>query len=149
MTSTTYDTLEELKKYPETEDIIKRLNSMGSRTFHGVDATDLATTFVGKLHQDGESSPDGASAAIAAPKFDRILFQFPLAHPPATHAEYMAQPDPVTQNKILLRKFLVGATRLLAPNAEIHITSKEVKPYAWWRIHTLANGLAATTFVGK
>lgn len=42
-----------------------------------------------------------------------------------------------------------GATKLLAKNGEIHITSKEVKPYSWWRIHTLANGLPNTAFVGK
>lgn len=158
VTSTTYDTLEELKKYPETASIIEKLNAVGSRTMHGVDATNLNGTYVAKLQQaearSGETSTAAAAAATAdvpvpVPVYDRVIFQFPLAHPPETAAQFKAQPDPLIQNKLLLRKFLIGATKLLAKNGEIHITSKEVKPYSWWRIHTLANGLPNTAFVGK
>jgi hypothetical protein len=60
-----------------------------------------------------------------------------------------AQPDPIVMNKLLIREFLLEATPLLAPYGEIHVTSKEVKPYSWWKIHALADDLDTTAFIGR
>jgi hypothetical protein len=67
------------------------------------------------------------------------VFQFPLVPHAATQAEYQANPDPITTNRLMLRAFLIGSPALLrAPESEVHISSKDVKPYSWWKIQDLA-----------
>jgi hypothetical protein len=118
VTATTYDTRAELAKYPETAAIIAALTQLGSKTLHGVDAMDLKTTLVdssgggpavgggeggtgvgaeGAVEEDvGDGDGEGAAGTThALPpssplklKYDRIVFQFPLAHPPATREAF-------------------------------------------------------------
>ena len=140
ITATTLEPEHELcAKYPETSAIIARLQELGATVRHEIDATRLGETLVPQLEKQFG----------AAPKFARIVFQFPLAHPSQTRESFETSPDPIVQNKLLIHSFLKCATNLLAPCGEIHITSKEVKPYTWWQIHRMADGLPRLAFARR
>eukprot|EP00039_Didymoeca_costata_P003210 m.66043 g.66043 ORF g.66043 m.66043 type:complete len:315 (-) comp11780_c0_seq2:49-993(-) len=135
---TTYDSSNELKKYPEAQGYGDGLKELGATVLHDVDAQDLQNTLTPKLKSEQKSW-----------KFDIIIFMFPLVHPATTRTDFEARPDPIVENKMLILKFLKSAKQLLSEKGEIHITSKEVKPYSWWQIHRLSDGLEPLYFVER
>jgi 25S rRNA (uracil2634-N3)-methyltransferase len=126
--TTSYDSHEIVTtKYPESIKFIEEIQELGSTVLHGVDAVDLRNTLV---------FPEGCPI-----KFDRIIFQFPLVYSQGTKEAYTADPDNCIRNRRLIREFFHSATSLLNENGQIHISSKETKPYLEWAIEKLAIGM--------
>jgi 25S rRNA (uracil2634-N3)-methyltransferase len=125
--ATSYDSHECVTtKYPESIKFIEEIKHLGSIVLHGVDAVDLRNTLV---------LPEGCPT-----KYDRIIFQFPLVYTQGTKEAYTADPDNCIRNRRLIREFFHSATQLLNENGQIHISSKETKPYLEWAIEKLAIG---------
>lgn len=153
--ATTYENESELlQKYPESVEIVRTLKeSYGATVAHDIDATQLLhPKYVSLFHGNHQSHLDSRSTSDQEiskdTKFDRIIFMFPLVPLTKTLEAHQAAPDPVISNKLLIWKFLRCAAELLEPvNGEIHIASKDVKPYTMWRIPDLADDAANVAYL--
>eukprot|EP00041_Stephanoeca_diplocostata_P019479 m.420333 g.420333 ORF g.420333 m.420333 type:complete len:347 (+) comp21316_c0_seq7:224-1264(+) len=150
--ATTYEPESELlEKYPESADIVRTLKeSYGATVAHEIDATQLLHPKYVSLFRDcherqlGKSRDEKETSVI----FDRIIFMFPLVPLTKTLEAHKAAPDPVISNKLLIWKFLRCASEILEPvKGEIHIASKDVKPYTMWRIPDLADGAERVAYL--
>ena len=132
ITATSFDSLGQLeKKYEKAMQYIDKIKSMKHTVLHGVDATELT-----KSLQEQPLEKDTGKI-----KFDKVIFNFPLAPLTKTLTDVKSAPSPevVTSNRYLLWRFISEAGSLLSdtPTSGILITSKKCKPYDQWRIKSL------------
>ena len=113
--ATSYETEERLLQvYPELKDTLQELASLGVDVRYEVDATQLV--------------------AIDGP-FDRIVWNFPCT---AIEDGQDGQNQAMEDNKELVRKFMVGAAKLLSDKGQVHMNHKTKPPYDQWAIEKVA-----------
>jgi 25S rRNA (uracil2634-N3)-methyltransferase len=136
--ATSYDSYEILTtKYTDSLKHTEEIKAMGSIVLHGVDATNLQETLI----LPNENCPV---------KYDRIIFQFPLVYAQPNKQSYLSDPDPCLRNRRLIREFFHSAMPLLKENVgQIHISSKETRPYIEWNIESLAKGFSPFGYLQK
>jgi len=109
-------------------DVVQRatseLHTAGCAVFHEVDATAIAETLPAR--EDGKER-----------RFDRILFQFPLALYLSASEKSVANHEAVKRNRQLLSSFLRSAVAFLSNDGEVHISSKVDTPYRDWEIQRI------------
>ena len=129
--ATTFESRESvLASYPDTAPrILDALRRANATILHGVDASDLATTLVPKLHRTTQ--------------FDFIVFNFPciaVRSAPGLDAQN-AERD---ANMELLERFGEGASALLAPHshARVLVSHKTKAAFGTWDVptHLCASG---------
>jgi 25S rRNA (uracil2634-N3)-methyltransferase len=108
-----------LKTYPNFEDNIRELESLGAKLFYNVDATRLSGTLLLSTKM----------------KFDRICWNFPCT---AIANGQDGQNDDMDRNKDLVRKFMNGAIQMLNCQGEIHMCHKTKPPYNQWKLEHVA-----------
>jgi 25S rRNA (uracil2634-N3)-methyltransferase len=150
--ATSYDAYDVLvKKYVDAAHNTEQIASLGSVVLHGVDATNLQETLT--LPSVCATTGLDATACFAfqlCEKFDRVVFQFPLVYAMLDKQSFQADPDPCIRNRRLIRHFLHSAYHLLRDaQSEIHISSKETRPYLEWNIEALALGLLVDEVVSQ
>ncbi|CAN6174720.1 unnamed protein product [Urochloa humidicola] len=114
-----YDTLK--KKYSGAESNLADLKRLGAVTLHGVNAKTM------KLHTD-----------LKMRRFDRVVFNFP-------HAGFRGkedQPHMINSHRSLVKDFFRGASLLLRPDGEVHVSHKTKHPYRKWNLEELASEFA-------
>jgi len=103
---------------------------------HNVDAADLQNTLI-------------LPTEFCTRKYDRIIFQFPLVYSQRDYESFKADPDNTIRNRRLLREFFHSSIPFLTKDGEIHISSKETRPYNEWNIQGLATGMEPFGFLQK
>lgn len=150
--ATSYDSYEALvKKYVDAAANTQQITSLGSIVLHSVDATNLQETLKLPAHctTSGPNDTDRSFATQNDEKFDRIIFQFPLVYAMPDKKSFEADPDPCIRNRRLIREFFHSAYHLLRDErSQIHISSKETRPYLEWNIETLAKGILNDEEIG-
>ena len=128
---------------------LQRLQNLGVRVLHDVDATDLASEK--RLRNpntqiEGQSGYMRYSSSCAEPQpqcsttsplqYDRVIWNFPCV---SIDAGADGQTSELEHNQQLLRLFFQNVLPLLRPKTgEVHVTHKTVEPFSWWGIKALA-----------
>lgn len=107
-----------LAKYPTASEELKYLDAMKIEQHFSVDVNLLG---------EGEG-PLGNSATHEKKNFDVIVFYFP--HVGGDNGS----PSTLIANRELIRSYLHGALRLLAPDGEIHLATKVGGTYEKWDV---------------
>jgi len=107
LVATSYDSRQTLVKvYPDVEDRIAELESLGTTVCYEVDATRLSETLPASLQQQ---------------TFHRIVWNFPCT---SVAQGQDGQNEEMEHNKGLIRKFVANARFFLQPFGQIHINHK-------------------------
>ncbi|XP_020594417.1 heavy metal-associated isoprenylated plant protein 41-like, partial [Phalaenopsis equestris] len=108
-----------LKKHWTARNNLSELKRFGCTLLHGINVKDM--------HQDN---------FLKDKRFDRIIFNFPHAG----HDPELREKDEslILRHRELLCDFFNSARCLLSENGEIHVNHRDDKPYAQWRIRSLA-----------
>jgi 25S rRNA (uracil2634-N3)-methyltransferase len=119
--ATSYEDKETLcKVYPNFQETLAELESLGSTACYKVDATRLNATLPSSLVKE----------------FNRVCWNFPCT---AIAEGQDGQNHEMESNKDLLRRFVANARYLLSPgDGEIHICHKTKPPYNQWKLENAA-----------
>ncbi len=144
LVATSHETLSSLRRiYPKVDGTLRELSSLGVVVAHGVDAARLPAT----LSRAGvQAAREGAGEAGG---FDRIVWNFPCASrdehgaalPAATAGADARSSAEIEANRALVNYFIRGASSLLRPGGEVHLTHKST--LRQWRIEQAFGGSAA------
>ncbi|GAB4836978.1 hypothetical protein Ancab_001892 [Ancistrocladus abbreviatus] len=120
MVATSLNSVEFLiENYGKAMSNILELTSKGCSVMHGVDATKMA-----------------GFALLKAMKFDRVVFNFPLAG-------FFSLDEPrecqIRKHQALVRSFMKNAKKMMNKDGEIHITHKSTGYFKEWNIEVLAS----------
>lgn len=112
-----------LKVYPGINDTIRELIELGAQVLFQVDATKLKN----HLKQNGID--------VKCETFDRVIWNFPCT---AIQGGQDGQNQQMEENKELVKKFVIGASKFLTTRGEIHMCHKTKPPYNQWKIEEVA-----------
>ncbi|GAB4837030.1 hypothetical protein Ancab_001945 [Ancistrocladus abbreviatus] len=120
MVATSLDSMGFLSEnYGKAMSNILEMMSRGCRVMHGVDATKMA-----------------GSASLNVMKFDRVVFNFPLAG-------FFSPTEPrkcqIQKHQALVSSFMKNAKKMVNKDGEIHITHKSTGYFKEWNIEVLAS----------
>lgn len=120
--ASSYEKEETLRRvYPEFDETLAELKSLGATVFFEVDATRLAETLPPGVLGKGEENA-----------FHRIVWNFPCT---AISNGQDGQNQAMEENKDLVRKFVTNAKGLLSTKGgEIHMCHKTKPPYNQWKL---------------
>lgn len=102
-----------LSSYKTAHITLSKLESLGAKIYHEVDATKL------------EKHP-----VIGKMNFDRIVFNFP-------HAGFLGRETNkavIKKHRHLIKNFFKSASTVLSPTGEIHVTHRSDYPYHKWKL---------------
>lgn len=119
--ATSYESLQSITSiYQNCTAILQELSSSRVKTYHEVDAADIAAT-----------------GNIPFAKFDIVVWNFPCV---AGSGGSDGQVTEIETNKTLLRKFFSNVGDFLKINGrrEVHVTHKTIEPFSWWGLVDIA-----------
>ncbi|KAF9587772.1 hypothetical protein IFM89_005504 [Coptis chinensis] len=123
MIATSLDSIDFLKNsYANAMSNISDLRGRGCTVIHGVNATEIVNHYF-----------------LNGSKFDRIIFNFPLAG----FFKDESREDQIEYNQNLVKLFMKNATKMIKVDGEIHVTHKSNGFFLEWKLAKLAwnNGL--------
>jgi len=122
---TSYETEQTLKRvYPEFENTLMELNSLGAIACFEIDATRLSETLPASvLKRNGKGI-----------EFHRIIWNFPCT---AIDRGQDGQNQAMEDNKNLVRDFVSNARKILHAKGEIHMCHKTKPPFNQWNLPDL------------
>mmetsp|Transcript_6532 Transcript_6532/g.9236 ORF Transcript_6532/g.9236 Transcript_6532/m.9236 type:complete len:369 (-) Transcript_6532:50-1156(-) len=122
---TSYETEQTLRRvYPEFDNTLMELQSLGGIVCFEVDATRLSQTLPASVLKDNGK----------AIEFHRIIWNFPCT---AIDRGQDGQNQAMEDNKNLVRNFVCNARKMLHSRGEVHMCHKTKPPYNQWNLQEL------------
>ena len=131
-----FSTLESI--YPNINDTISELRSLGAKVLFELDATRI------QEHSYIQTHLSSTKTETSNHLFHRIIWNFPCTAEPNGQDGQNTEMD---QNKQMVHQFLICATKyLLHPiSGEIHMAHKTKPPYDQWELEHMASNLSSSS----